>query len=399
MSNSERFSPRDGWYLVLAFFLLITAATAILLNASYVIQARNADEAAMRLIAGQIKDNFESEVRSAFGQLQAIRQDPIFLSARKNAQAPGLYGSYLSATKMPLNYPYFEIAFWANCKGNQVLKLDVRAAPTPPTGVSRFAFFQNFASTVEWRSPHPSVQDRPCLSIPPDLDHIDRAYLQPAVSANTDEFAPILAAPFGGDPEPDPSERISFQALALRPISMIDPLLPPGYAFAVIDNDCLVLFHSDSFRNLKENFCDESKNKTELRPWLVGGADTSLNITYSGRTQRAYLTSFPLPGIASKGNAFLVVFRDGERQLTVNLAMILVSSILLGVYFLVLVALAVSHLSLRESLRQAYAPGFVWPCRQNSKLYLQMLGANSLILFFYWISYRRLYESLYCCSP
>ena len=403
MSNTERFSPRDGWYLILALFLMATAATLILLNASYLSQSRNTDDDAMKALAGKIKENFGAEVRGAFKQLSAVRYDPVYAEARKNAEAPGLYGSYLSAARVALGYPYFEIVFWANCNGNQLLKLDVRAAPTPPTNVSSFAFFSRLKSDIEWGEPRAVGADAKgsnakdqwtsCSAVPAELDREEHAYVQPVISPNTDEFAPALAAPFAGDRDPDESERIAVQVLALRPMSVVDPVLPPGYAFAVIDSQCGVLFHSDSFRDMRENFCEESKNKTELRPWLVGGVNTPLNISYAGRTQRAYLTSFPLPRLASQGNAFLVVFREGEGPVTLNLAIILVCSILLGAYFLFLTALAGLHLSLRTPLQWIYAPTFIWPGHEYAIAYVRLFCANVLLFFLYVLAYSRLYEA------
>jgi hypothetical protein len=393
MSNTERFSPKDAWYLVLALFLMATATTIILLNASYLSQSRDADDDAMEQLSGKIRENLQSEMQRAFQQLYQIRQNAIFANARKSPEASGLYGGYLDAAGVAQTYPYFEIAFWANCEGQQVLKFDVRAAPTPPTNISEFSFFKSLKSDIAWTDRDTSQRNRSCPTVSAALDQINHAYLEPVVSPNTDEFAPVLAVPFAGDTEPDDNRRIVIQVLALRPISLVDPILPPSYAFAVIDAQCTVLFHSDSFRDLKENFCEESKNKTELRPWLVSGADTALDISYAGRTQRAYLTSFPLPSLASQGNAFLVVFREGDRQLTLNLAIILVCSILVAVYFLVLVAAAGLHLGLRGPLRLIYAPRIIWPCRENTLGYGQLLCANALIFLFYWASYRRLYEA------
>ncbi len=258
MSNTERFSPRDAWYLILALFLMATSAMLILLNASYISQSQNTDDVAMELLAGRIIENFQAEFRGAFEQLRAVRHDAAYMAARKNAEAPGLYGGYLSAARVTLGYPYFEIVFWTNCNGNQLLKLDVRAAPTPPTNVSSFSFFKSLTSDIAWggsranggndTGSNTKGQRPSCSHVPAELDRIEHAYLQPVISPNTDEFAPTLAAPFADDHDPDESERIAVQVLAFRPMSVVDPVLPPGYAFAVIDGQCGVLFHSDSFR-------------------------------------------------------------------------------------------------------------------------------------------------------
>jgi hypothetical protein len=82
MGNSERFSPRDGWYLILALFLMSTGAAMMLLNASYIRQARDAADQEMRDLARQIKENFTAEIKSAFTQLRELRNDGNFAGAR-----------------------------------------------------------------------------------------------------------------------------------------------------------------------------------------------------------------------------------------------------------------------------------------------------------------------------
>ena len=41
MSNTERFTPREGWLLVLTIFLASTSVTLLLLNATYTAQAQS----------------------------------------------------------------------------------------------------------------------------------------------------------------------------------------------------------------------------------------------------------------------------------------------------------------------------------------------------------------------
>jgi hypothetical protein len=389
MSNTERFRPRDGWYLILAIFLVATAAMVMLLNATYPSQAQNAADAEMRELADKIKRNFQDEIGRAFQQLREIRQDKMFRSAAKNAQTPELHGAYLTETRMNLTYPYFKIAFWSNCEGRQLLKFDVRAVPTPRTGASPFPFFKAVISDVK-----SSAKGEPllCPDVAPELDAIKHAYLQPLLSPNTGEFAPVLAAPFSGDSESATSKKIVVQALTIRPLSLVDPVLPPGYEFAVVDTNCEVLFHSESIRNLKENFCEESKNNAEVQPWLFSGVDTPLDISYGGHTERAYITSLPFPGL-SAGQAFLIVFQEPDRQLTLNMAIILVCSILMGTYFAIFLFAAVVHLLLRGPLHWVYVPRFVWPSPNSALSYVQLFAANGLMLLLFWWYHGRLYEA------
>ena len=242
-------------------------------------------------LARKIKETFQTELKSAFAQLRGLREDASF--AQVGMGPPILRGSYL--TSKHLSYPYFQSAFWADCYGRQILKFDTRQAPTPSIDVSRFAFFKDAKSQIVQTNTQPEV-NRVCFEVPRfwtrPITPLTVCISSPFLSPNTDEFAPTLSAPF--KTELENAKKIWIQALVVRPISVVDPVLPPGFGFAVIDEQCEVLFHSDSSRNLRENFCDESKNKTELAPlvgwgrqrfiehYLRGPQRTSLHHEFSG---------------------------------------------------------------------------------------------------------------------
>jgi hypothetical protein len=184
-------------------------------------------------------------------------------------------------------------------------------------------------------------------------------------------------------------------------MSLVDPILPPGYRFALIDADCNVLFHSDSYRNMREDFCENSKDKDELRPWFFSGVDTPLDISYGGRTERAYLTSLEFPHFALEGSAagsnttqvFLLVFQEPELSVTLNLAVVLVCSILMGAYLVIVLLAGTGYLLVRRALRSVYMPQFLFPQRKHAFAYLQIFISNVVILLLFSELYPRLYEA------
>ena len=180
-------------------------------------------------------------------------------------------------------------------------------------------------------------------------------------------------------------------------MSLVEPVLPPGYGFAVIDKNCNVLFHSDASRNNRENFCQESMGIAELRPWLFGENRSAVDISYAGLPERAFI-SLLTPSSNSlefvTGPAFLVTFRTAEYALTLNLATILVSVILLLFNAVLLLLTAVLLLVFREPLRLRDAARLLWPCPGNGLKYLQIFTANCSILLFYAGLYGGCYEAL-----
>ena len=399
MSNTERFRPIDGWILLFTLLLVSSGVMLMLLNGSYLSRSREYTDGTLRRIALQMTSNFSTELSQAFTQLEEIRRTEEFQKASKNASDPGLVGSYPVEKYRGQKYPYFEIAFWADCRGEQVTKVDIRRVPTPPIKLNRFPFYRVVKAKAGWTDPGTDKQGKKCEPVRAGQDIYENSFFQPVMSPNTNEFAPVLASPFspleGEKPMAGakPAGEIAMQALVFRPMSVIEALLPPGYAFAVIDGGCNVLFHSDTSRDLRENFCEESKDRTELRPWQVNGTDTPLNITYGGRTKRAYLTNFPFPGLSAGQAVYLLVYQEGDQQLTLDMAVIAVCSILMGGYFVLLCLAVAGHFLLRGYFRWYYAPRIVWPCQDYAPQYLQIFFLCLLLCWLYRSFYHDLHEA------
>lgn len=285
-------------------------------------------------------------------------------------------------------------------RGEQVRKIDLRPAPTPIINVEQLPYFSKVVTDGEWPTgPTPAVaseEARGTESLKGN-EAPERYYLDPEISLTTAEFSPTLAIPFTKASK----DGIAVQALTVRPMSLVEPVLPPGYGFAVIDANCGVLFHSEVFRNKRDNFCQESKGSSELHPWLFGESDSAIDISYAGHPERAFITSMApvkmpsgatMPQFAD-GPAHLIVFRIADYALTLNLAIVLVCAILLGLYFLMLLAATGIYMSLRGPLHLIDAPRLIWPCPENGLKYLAIFAANATILLSYWVLYPHLYEA------
>jgi hypothetical protein len=398
MGSTERFNAVDGWLLVLAVSLASASVTLMLLNASYISHAQDDVDQNLKVLGTEIKDHLQDEMRLASKQLGRFSRN-IPKAILQSRLVPSYLKANVDPGANPLIYPYFADASWLDCNGQQVAKVDVRPAPTPTINVSTRAYFRRVMSDAKQLvvpSEHPlnsgnhQAACSPTLGEPPAI--LGSEYLEPILSGNTDEFSAILSGPFTARTKEEKDRGIRVEALSLIPLSLVDPVLPPGYRFAVIDGDCNVMFHSDSFRNLRENFCDESKDQDELRPWLFAGVDTPIDISYQGHPARAYMTPINSPTFVG-GQPFLLVFREPDVDLTLNLAVVLVCSVLLATYFGLLVAIAVIYLVLKGPLRLIYAPGFIWPQRDKSVGYLQLFAANVVLLLLFWSFYPRLYEA------
>jgi hypothetical protein len=391
MGNTERFTPREGWLLVLTIFLAATSVTLLLLNATYATQAQSEADRNLANLARQIKLHFATEMTLAHSQLAALSPD------EQVTPPTDKISDYLAKGTQPITrYPYFEIAFWVDRNGRQTRKFDIRPAPTPVVYVGSLPFFTKALPDPEEASP---ASEAAKLSGASATD--SNYYLDPGISPTTAEFTPVLSSAYTHS-----SKGEVVRALVVRPMSLIDPVLPPGYGFAVIDSSCAVLFHSESFRDMKENFCQESKGTSELKPWLFGGIDSAIDISYAGQPERAFISPMNIAdmnaiGTSSKitmpqfasGAAYLVVFRTADYALTLNLTIMVVCSILLGCYIVVILLLITFDISLRGPMQLITAPRQMWPCSENSLKYVHIFLANSVLIAFYWLLYLQLYEA------
>ena len=78
--------------------------------------------------------------------------------------------------------------------------------------------------------------------------------------------------------------------------SVIHPVLPPGFEFAIVDQDGKVQFHSDTQRNVHENLLLETDRNARLQSLLMARGEGSLNTSYWGRPYRAYVKPTVIPG-------------------------------------------------------------------------------------------------------
>jgi hypothetical protein len=166
-------------------------------------------------------------------------------------------------------------------------------------------------------------------------------------------------------------------AIESKLLSLIDPVLPPGYGFSVIDDEGVVQFHSDSNRNLRENLFNELDADVELRGALLAQRDEHFDAVYQTAPIYAFVTQ--LAGTRWS----LVVFADRERirdmeqeTFTLSLAVYAVYLLSLLLTILATVALTGRHAAPPGGARD----GWYWPDPTKAKAY-RLLFVVVVLLF------------------
>jgi hypothetical protein len=313
------------------------------------IQMRFNDE--MKQLAGLIRQvnasiprdkngNVDEEQKS---QTSILRDSSSCCRSKEPCNCPGW---------VPDGAPYFDIVTLIRAgdkgPGKQIGKWTIEQVSTTSIDVSKRSYFRAIKQGTGWKR---------------NLDGREFTFfIEPVFSLNTGEAIAVMSAP-GPPAQLDRNSPLEWVTMVTtKLISLRNTVVPPGFGYAVVDQDGKALFHFKSVRVLSENFIDECDNDRELRAMLLTRGQGSINAVYRGREHRLRLTPFAgLPWT-------LIVFRDKEVMRTANLELLsaaLILSVICGVVFVLPVLLF--------CLRQ---PNFFWPHKNLLARYRRLLAAN-----------------------
>jgi hypothetical protein len=365
MNKAERLRRSQGLLLVLSMFLGMSSVTLMVLNWSYSSWVQNQVDRDLKILANEIQSKVTSELTSALGQLNSLNMKRLVQEGRNGSSSSDSpakmqvkyfkdYEIQFDDFKNGSTYPYFDIAFLTDQSGNQIVKYTIDRFSTPQTPIDDRPFFQEIAAGQ-----------------PNRLATIDKEHyysLQALFSPNTGLFSTVIATPveFG-------SGKRGIQALVFRPLSLVDPVLPADFGFAVLNRDGNVLFHSNSLRNISENFVQECKDQSSLQAAIFSNLEQKMDIVYSGKNRRALVTRIRNLGPEP---LTLIVFFNAETTQTTNMAIILIGSALMAFYIGILLLFAAVDL-LRE---YKYPPALIWPRREFSFRYILVAAVNCVLI-------------------
>jgi len=165
------------------------------------------------------------------------------------------------------------------------------------------------------------------------------------------------------------NESLPVATLYIPMRSLIDPVIPRGFGFAVIDTDGKVLFHSDPEHKLSEDFFVESDNSRRLRALSAAKRMEPLDISYWGTEHRAFVKPFkPSAGVFNR-NWTIVTFFDKDLARSVRMEWLVHAFLFLAIYVAVYVAICTAILIVSPEYR---AP-WIWPDPRRSSDYLDLL--------------------------
>ncbi|HZT32405.1 MAG TPA: hypothetical protein VFA33_21125 [Bryobacteraceae bacterium] len=396
MSPAERLRRRQVFHLLFSSLVVTALLSLIVLNWSDQLQTNEKGGEQLQLLADTLDRNLKAELVRAVAFLNFLGNDervlregfrrsntPDWMQARfLDAYAAGF--ADLRGKRPAAYYPYFDICFWADSEGRQQFKITVEGVATPAISVQKEDFFQAVLHPRDLPSITGQYFGGPKdLSVPGWEQVADtHFYLTSRYSPNTGEFFAILAVPYstpaGWTEIPPNTRNLKAVVLVSRFLSLLDPVVPPGYGYAVLDHRGIVQFHSNSAHNKIEDFFRECRQNSSVMALAAQGQQDFVTASYMGRQQHMLVRPMPYLGEPSYT---LVVFRDSNYFRTVNVACILVFSLLAGL--LAAPFLAAAALFVFRSREYPLAP--VWPARSEAPKYVNLLIANAcLIAAFAW---------------
>ena len=390
-SPSERLRARDVVVTAVSAFIVTGTLTFILLDLYYWRKnfAANAEQE-MQEIAIAIDHNFVSERNTALNQLESLSKTETLRNslreAQRNASLPRFEPNtggcdQKTACRVEIlrgdihpelsQYPNLLFASWTDSNGNQRVKWTTKGHVTP--------FLNLDEPSIVY---YPSIKDAlgdPGAggSNPVPTKGIGSQY-SPNTGENITVFWELLD--MNGNPVTaafDPKQ-VFCASLVTRPISVVRPILPAEYHFAIIRPDGLVIFHSDPTRNLHENFLAETDQNPELRSRVSMRSEGLAFTKYMGQGHRLYI--FPMS--AELGEPWtVVVFRDLRAEETMNLEVLSLASIMFVLYA---VLMALTLTSVHWILSGRGVRSWLWPDSRRVGRYWRLVAINGfaiLLLF------------------
>lgn len=367
----DRFKPTDVYFLVFATIVILAVLTCFGLYGYVYFSIETQMDEQVGTLAGDIKKNFNEELKQALSQLDILSQDEALLALlNSNPGAESQAGSLPPFGNLdPRNrtdilpsllesnppYRYFDTVVWIGPSGMQVAKWTTKPYTTQYIGVSGRAYFDNIRQgNVYELGQH-------------------KFSLEPIVSRTTGRNVVEISKAVTGTPW--------IIAFDTRLLSLMDPVLPAGFGYTIIANDGKVLFHSDEAHHLGENLFQECDEDSSLRSAVIGRGDRAMNVRYLGEDHRFFITT--LQGFPDWS---LVVFRNKQPLRTAFFELLTTVSVLFLIYGLILMtAFTIFYLFNVVNDRRAW----LWPSERKADIYRQsifillVLSVLSLALTFF----------------
>lgn len=265
--------------LALATILLLTSSTYARLSADV--------DAQLAQLAERLRASLDNEVERAASQLSGmvsrISNEPCMLAEQEKDHLSDdfcqeVVAQWSNRSTLPPElsdaYPDFSAFTLIDMAGLQRMKAAPSEAARRRVPVADRAYFSRARDKEDlWQ-----------LANCPNNCTFEQLW-----SWTTGKFQVVMSTPTN-------LKHVPVAALSTSMKPLLEPVLPPGFEFAIIDQNGLVQFHSDKQRILNENLLLETDQDARLQSLVATHGAGNLNTSYWGRPYRAYVRPTTIPG-------------------------------------------------------------------------------------------------------
>lgn len=357
MGNYERLSLND---LMLA---VISAILGTFILSQLIVDGYGYNGPDRKRRSQQLVELSEEVTNSLTEELAHIRNqlmhaDTIAYQSREFRDKTNVWRDTSYSSKLWI-YPYFQSIYWADNDYHLVNEWTANVELAPKITLSDRAYLTGLYNGDAWH-------------LPRDGDSLPVFRLESLLAKTTGEQLAVVSIPSVG-PSNDKEESSSTVFMTTQLRSLHNPVLPPGFGFAVIDESGSVWFHSDSRRNLQENFLEET-DEPSLMAALKNRAPLRLSGSYLGKNHEFFLK--PLSGMPLYLVAFREtnVYRSTHAQILSMTFFLIMAAFLVGLSF-ILIQILVNP---RSPLLKNDQFTFDWlrPDKHKKKSYRQLILIN-----------------------
>ncbi|MDJ1473388.1 hypothetical protein [Xanthocytophaga flava] len=358
VSPVERLKAEDAFLCALSVVIGSFLITIMVISSyTYFFPEKKANNEDLSKLNTDIRTAFIGELDAAVAQLEAYK---IRKPKKTNL-------NILKKTTMkPLVYPYFDDVFWIDSLGWAKQALYVDTVDQPSVKVQDRNYFQAVLTNQLWQLG--KGQSKRLFMFEPIFNRITGENIV-AISIRADKsYLPT-----------DPLNNYRpVMAMVAKLQSVINPIMPLGYQFSIIDPKGKVWFHSNQTKNLQEDFLKECGEDRELLAAINGSASRHLSITYNGEPYIAY--GAPLPNLP----LYLLVFHKQEyfnstRTMAISMTILYFLLSLVPLFILLLT----HKLTYQHDVRlkgENFAFYWLAPIQENTRSYVVFACLNILLI-------------------
>ncbi|HEX5888900.1 MAG TPA: hypothetical protein VFY61_09360 [Pyrinomonadaceae bacterium] len=390
----DRFRAVDGYMLGVSAFMIVALLTIIALFTYGYNATLNQVDGNLKQFAGSLKANFFSELKDALRQidylnctLDAETIEAADKASDRNLDKLTLRSSILNTgeinSKSP--YPFLQTAFWVNEKGSQQMKWTVRSSVTNRVDVSTRPYFKQLKHERQYTLKDDNGKTHefwiePVTAKTTGVNTVIVSKRAKAMERLTNiaraeaEANAVKRTKTGGASKPANGtvpKSLWVSAIDIRFISLMQPVIPEGFGYAVIDDNGKVLFHSAEKLHLGENLFEECDNNQALKAAVLGRWSKSLTSSYFGKGHSIY--------VEPMGNfSWTIVAFSEKDSLRTTFFEILTLCLLLFLSYVIVLCLLLLGIYL-INYKSDDRTTWLWPDEHKRSFYVGAIAVNSVL--------------------